>query len=272
MRLRSDEADRRRTIVEFCKPFQEVLDHYVDGCFEEFEELITSHHDRERHKAERELRDSQMRWESLVRESPDRVILLDTDLNIQFINRTISGRPVEEVIGTSLGGYHTEDQRRRIKSIVENVIASRQPSSYEAVYDRPGGETVIFESRIVPRVIDDAVIGLTVHSRDITERKRAEEALGGERETLSFPGRSVTRRHDHNFGRYHRLYQRRGCQGVRCRESAAADRQVHIRLHCRLPSRDGTTRYSDHDIEHCLIVKYHSDRSPPAWREQPEGA
>jgi len=47
------------------------------------------------------------------------------------------------------------------------------------VYNIPDGETIYYESTVVPRKLKDSaeIIGLTVSSRNITERKQAEEQI-----------------------------------------------------------------------------------------------
>ncbi len=176
-RLQADHNDRRRSLVSFSVPFGKILDHYVNECFEEFEDLITTHHDRERREAERALADSEVRWRSLAEESPDLLVLLDSNFDIQFINYTLPELPPEQVIGNPVSRYLPDDDRQRIMRVLETVASSRRPAWYETSYLTPAGEIVFFESRVVARIVDDTVIGLTIHARNIGERKRAEDAL-----------------------------------------------------------------------------------------------
>jgi PAS domain S-box-containing protein len=131
----------------------------------------------ERKHAEEALRESEARWRSVTENSPDYVMILDADLNIQFANYPSPGLTVEELIGTPLYTLAAEDRQAEIRRILENVLNTAEPGGYETEYKTPDGSTIHYESRVVARTLDDQVIGLAVNARDITERKQAEEAL-----------------------------------------------------------------------------------------------
>jgi PAS domain S-box-containing protein len=131
----------------------------------------------ERKLAEQALRESEARWRSLTENSPDHVIVLDTDLKIQLLNHPSPGLTVEELIGTPLYTLVAEEQQPEVKASLEGVLRSSQPDTYETVYDTGDGGTIYYESRVVPRFLDGTVTGLVVSSRDITERKEAERDL-----------------------------------------------------------------------------------------------
>jgi PAS domain S-box-containing protein len=131
----------------------------------------------ERKRAEEALRQSEGRWRSVAQNSPDHVLLLDSELKIEFLNYTSPGLTLEEVIGTPLYTYVSESQQARVRGILETVLRTAEPASYETEFSAPDGNTIYYESRVVPRILDDRVIGLAVNARDITEHKRAAQAL-----------------------------------------------------------------------------------------------
>ena len=131
----------------------------------------------ERKLAEQALRESKARWRSVTENSPDHVILLDADLKIQFLNYPSPGLTIDELIGTPLYAYVQESSRQEIKEILEGVLETGEPASYETVYTSPGGDTIYYESRVVPRTVEGKTVGLAVNARDNTEHKRAEQAL-----------------------------------------------------------------------------------------------
>lgn len=131
----------------------------------------------ERKAAESALTESEARWRSLTEHSTDHVLTLDTDLNIQFCNFAAPGLSVDDLIGTPLYSYVKEEQQDEVKNILQSVLATQESADYETEYDGPDGRRVHYESRVAARIVDDQVVGLTVNSRDVTRRQRAEEAL-----------------------------------------------------------------------------------------------
>ncbi|MCP4541667.1 MAG: PAS domain S-box protein [Chloroflexi bacterium] len=131
----------------------------------------------ERNQAEQELRESEARWRSLTETSPDHILTVDTDLNIQFANYASPGLTVQDLIGSPLYNYVQEERRTEIKGILEGVLKTGESARYETEYDTPDSSKIYYESYVVPRVLADQVIGLTLNARDITERKMSEKAI-----------------------------------------------------------------------------------------------
>ena len=131
----------------------------------------------ERKLAEEALRESEARWRSVTENSPDHVILLDADLTIQFLNYPSPGLTIDELIGTPLYAFVQESSRQEVKAILERVLKTGEPASYETSYTTPDGDTIHYESRVVPRVVAGKTVGLAVNARDSTEHKQAEQAL-----------------------------------------------------------------------------------------------
>ena len=130
-----------------------------------------------RKQAETALQESEARWRSVTRDSPDHVIILDKDLNIQFVNHASPGLTVEELIGTPLWAYASVGRRSEIKDLLGRVLKTGEPRSYSTQYSAPDGSTVYYESRVVARTMNGQIIGLTVNARDITDHERTEHAL-----------------------------------------------------------------------------------------------
>ncbi len=131
----------------------------------------------ERKQTEAALQRSEARWRSVAQNSPDHVLLLDTELKIDFVNYPSPGLTIEELIGTPLYKYVPESQQARVRGILENALKTAEPTTYETEFSTPDGNTIYYESRVVPKMLDDQVVGLAVNARDITEHKRAEQAL-----------------------------------------------------------------------------------------------
>ena len=130
----------------------------------------------ERRQTEEALRESEARWRSLTESSPDYIVVLDADLNIQFMNHALPGQNISDLIGLPLHTFvATKEQQAEIKTILSSALQTGEATIYETEYHVPDGEIICYESRVAPRILHGKMIGLTLSIRDITERKRVEE-------------------------------------------------------------------------------------------------
>jgi PAS domain S-box-containing protein len=140
----------------------------------------------ERKQAEQALRESEASWRSLTETSPDHILMLDTDLKIQFANFASPGLTVDDLLGTPLYTWVDQEAQAEIKGVLEGVLKTGAPNRYETAYRVPDGQEIYYESRIAARVLpeSDKIVGLTVSARDITDRKKTEQALRDSEERL----------------------------------------------------------------------------------------
>ena len=130
-----------------------------------------------KHKMEKRLREGEKQWKSITENSPDYIMTLDPDANILFVNHTLSELTREQVIGSSFYDYALPGYKEVAEDCFEGVLKTGKPGGFESVYEDPNGNLHFFESYVGPVLQSGKVVGLTVSSRDVTERKRAEVAL-----------------------------------------------------------------------------------------------
>ncbi len=134
----------------------------------------------ERHDAEEALRRSEERFRALVQDGMDAVVVVSTDGVLTYASPAVEklfGRPAETVLG-QLGRrfVHGDDieivERHRAEDLA-------QPGRYQLTLRvRHGdGSWHHVEASFVDLSANDAINGIVVHIRDVTEQRQTEEAL-----------------------------------------------------------------------------------------------
>jgi PAS domain S-box-containing protein len=127
--------------------------------------------------AEQALRESEERWRSYTQESPDHITIIDSNFVIEFSNRPVEGLTLEKLIGQSILDFLPDEQIEDVRSILTEIMQSGKSSTYYTTYNPPNGSNIYFETRAIPRIIDNKIVGALLSSRDITDRKRDEERI-----------------------------------------------------------------------------------------------
>jgi PAS domain S-box-containing protein len=118
------------------------------------------------------------KWRSLVETAPGIILTVSSDGTIQSLNRTTGDITVEQAIGTTVYEYVESGQCDIIRRSIEKVFQTGEPDSYEILARGPDGpNSAWYETRLGPVIRDGRVDAVTMISTDITERKKAENAL-----------------------------------------------------------------------------------------------
>ena len=138
----------------------------------------------ERTRVEKELRESEQRYRTLVETSPDAITLTDLDTNLTMVNRQAAllhgFDSVEEILSTGASAFDfiaPEDRERAIRN-AQRTLELGTLRDVEYTLLRKDGSR--FPGEMTASLVTDvdgnprAFIAVV---RDITERKRAEEAL-----------------------------------------------------------------------------------------------
>lgn len=143
----------------------------------------------ERKNAEQELRENQDQYQKLVETSHDLIWAVDAQGRFTFVNgaaRDIYGYEPEELIGRFYFDILDPDHDPLTPETFREALSGRNGYHEHEVYvrHRDGRQIILSANSIVLRDLDGTVIGMTGTSRDITEHKRAQEALRTERNLL----------------------------------------------------------------------------------------
>ncbi|NVN91981.1 MAG: PAS domain S-box protein [Desulfuromonadales bacterium] len=131
----------------------------------------------ERKNLELKLAESELKYRTLVMNAPFLVTNVDRGGVISFINRCTEGFNFQSVIGTSSFDYLDGDSKEIYRDALEKVFQSRSPQRMIVKGFGDNHSLNWFETVLGPIVTDGNVVSVIQVSIDITERKRAEEAL-----------------------------------------------------------------------------------------------
>ncbi|GAF74442.1 unnamed protein product, partial [marine sediment metagenome] len=129
-------------------------------------------------KTEEALRESEQRYRSLVESTEDSIYLVDRSCRYLFMNEkhlSRFGLPKDSVIGRSYGEFHSKGETKGFARKVKEVFETGKSLDYEYRSQRDGGYFLRTLSPI--KEPDGKPVAVTVVSKDITDRKLAQQAL-----------------------------------------------------------------------------------------------
>src|SRR5438552_4650934 len=133
------------------------------------------------------LRESEQRYRNLVDTARDVIYTLSLDGKIKSLNpvfETITGWSRAEWIGKEFLPLIHSDDLPRAATHIKGVLDGRVPPTFELRVLTKSGAYVPGEFMATPLIQDAQLVGVLGVARDITDRKRAEEALRGLNEAL----------------------------------------------------------------------------------------
>jgi PAS domain S-box-containing protein len=140
-----------------------------------------------RRDSELRLRRSEELLRATTANAADTLMLVDTGMRVRFINKSVGGLEMEEIIGRDIGVLLPEPAREGVLEKLRNLLYSGGTATYE--FESVTEDRVrYFENRAVV-VRDDGIgTGVSISTRDITERKRLEQEIldisGRERQSI----------------------------------------------------------------------------------------
>jgi PAS domain S-box-containing protein len=124
------------------------------------------------------------RLRRLVEAAPGFLFTLDRRGTILFINRVEAGLTREEVVGTPIYRWVPERSRAGVAASIERVFSTGVSDRYETPARSPEGTLRWYECRVAPLLRRGSVAEAIVTAIDVSERKRAEDAVRRANERL----------------------------------------------------------------------------------------
>ena len=139
----------------------------------------------ERKKAEESRKESEESYRILFDNAPDLIIVINTEGNFLDLNKKFeeeSGYSREEMIGKSVftSGILTESSVNMSIPYFEELLAGGKWVLLEVEGVTKDGSKIPYELMAVPIKKDGKIVAVQATLRNVTERKRAEEALRSE--------------------------------------------------------------------------------------------
>jgi PAS domain S-box-containing protein len=135
----------------------------------------------ERKRAEAAVQRSEEHFRSLIENASDIITILDDQGVIRYQSpaaQRIHGHSDEEMIGKNAFGYfHPDDVTGAVAALSEVVNNPGTTRSVEYRWRHKDGYYMIFESAGRTILPDSAAAGIVVNTRDVSERKQAEDEL-----------------------------------------------------------------------------------------------
>jgi PAS domain S-box-containing protein len=137
---------------------------------------------------EKAARESEARLGALVQHSSDIITILGRNRNVLYMSpcvERIFGFQVNELVGTQLRDYlHPEDRQRVLDGVAEISKEPGKTCSVELRSRHRDGHWIHLEAVLTNLFHEPSVSGIVINSRNITERKKAEDALRDSEEKL----------------------------------------------------------------------------------------
>jgi len=134
----------------------------------------------ERKIAEKALKESEEKYRNLVENSQDSIAIIDVKGNVLYANKQIeklTGYTLEEGIGMNVRKITPIKYWKRNASLIRRAVNGEQIPYFKSVIKRKDGKLVPVESGGQAIFQDGKAVAIQIITRDISQRKEAEEAL-----------------------------------------------------------------------------------------------
>jgi PAS domain S-box-containing protein len=127
--------------------------------------------------AAEDLRRTERKWRTLAHDVPDFIGTVDRNGDFLTVNHVLPGMTEEQVLGAPLWAFIPKEKVEWYKGKFAEALASTAPTRFETYGCGVDGSTAWYETTLVPLEESAFPERMLIVARDITDRKRAEEAV-----------------------------------------------------------------------------------------------
>jgi PAS domain S-box-containing protein len=131
----------------------------------------------DRKAALRKLEATESKLRTLVTSIPDYVSMLDTEGRFIFLNHYAEGFSEDQVFGENAYKYVDKGSVATFKMCFKKCVASKEPVKFEHSAMGDNGIMMLYDSCFVPVIDEGKVVSVIDISRDITEKRKADDAI-----------------------------------------------------------------------------------------------
>ena len=114
--------------------------------------------------------------QALISQSPNPMFTCDLHGIVQYVNFVVPPLSPADLMGTNFFNWNTPETIGSVRSAVQKVLTTGEPSVYEAQGIGLSSPTW-FSGRVGPIKVDQSTVGFTVVITDITESKKTQQLL-----------------------------------------------------------------------------------------------
>jgi PAS domain S-box-containing protein len=159
--------------------------------------LVAANDVTERRKAEEALRESEERYRKLISTSPDAITVMDQEGKITFASakalEIFGHSPLENVLGRHVTEWVVDEDRTALIESLQNFLTTGKIDKNEYRLRRGTDAVFIGEINVAPIQSPDGKIrGAIIVTRDVTDRKRADDRIRMLAHTIESIGEAVS--------------------------------------------------------------------------------
>ena len=117
------------------------------------------------------------RLRTIISNSPDYILMLDTEGVVRYVSRTLDDLTPEMVLDRPLLDLVPQQLKEDVSRCIQQAVEELKPGGFDLFYPAPGGRVYDLAARIAPVEADGRAVSLVLNATDVSEARKAETKL-----------------------------------------------------------------------------------------------